>query len=466
MNNYSLLSKNANDSAHWNNYAETMPRDRIDALHLKRLKNLLVFAYTKNKFYKDLYDRHKVDIESIKSLDDFKRIIPLTDKPMIQKSQTATNLYGDNLSTDESFIVGHYATSGTTGKPLMEAWEDYAIWRVGESWCPAFWSAGIRADDTFYFAYDFGSFAGFWSAYFGVIRFGAKIISGAGVGMTSEKRIQQIQQLKPTVLVATPTYALHLANTARKLGIDPKETSIKFYVGAGEPGTASVPKIRERMEDAWGCGCAEVLGISEPPVVCPTCREGNGFHEHEMHQFAWVRDVESGEEVMEGQAGERIVTCLSNYSTIWINYRSHDVVMPTYGCPCGCTWIYYKGGVLGRTDHMLSYKGTNVYQATIEDIISSFPGASDYFQLLVRREDDMDCMSVRLEPHTELLPSEYDQLSRGITHRIKEIVGVTIPVEIVPLESLPRYEVKTKRMIDERPEEYKLELARKYKSMD
>lgn len=466
MNNISLLSKTASNSVHWNEYAEKMDRDRLDKLHLKRLKNLLNYAYTHNKFYRDLYDRYKIDVNGIQSLDDFKRIIPLTDKPMIQKSQTASNLYGDNLTTDESFIVGHYATSGTTGKPLMEAWEDYAIWRVGESWCPAFWSAGIRPEDTFYFAYDFGSFAGFWSAYFGVIRFGAKIISGAGVGVTTEKRVQQILELGPTVLVATPTYALHLANAARKMGINPKDTSVKFYVGAGEPGTASVPKIKERMEEAWGCKCAEVLGISEPPVVCPTCSEGNGFHEHEMHQFAWVRNVETGGEVSEGQTGERIITCLSNYSTIWINYRSHDVVRPTYGCPCGCTWVYYKGGVLGRTDHMLTYKGTNVYQATIEDIISSFPGASDYFQLLVRRNNDEDFMMVKLEPSPEIKSDEYPQLSENITHRIKKIIGVTIPVEIVPIESLPRYEVKTKRVIDERPEEYKLELSKKYKSFD
>ena len=217
------------------------------------------------------------------------------------------------------------------------------MWRAGESWCPAFWSAGIRPEDSFYFAFDFGQFAGFWSAYFGALRFGAQVISGAGVGMTSEKRIENIMDLKPTVLIATPTYALHLANTARKMGIDPSTTSIKFHVGAGEPGPVSVPRIRQRMEEAWGCQCAEALGISEIPVVSSSCQELNGFHEYEMHQFSWVRDWQTGKEVKEGEVGERIVTSLSNFATIWINYRSHDLVRAYKSCPCGSTWLFFKG---------------------------------------------------------------------------------------------------------------------------
>jgi len=459
-----FLSSKGYEARYWNEYSQTMSQEKLSELHLKRIKNFLRYAYDANKFYRGLFDRQKVNIDDIKTLEDFKYRIPLTDKPMIQESQNPYNLYGDNLSVDVSFIAGHFVTSGTTGKPLHEAWEDYTIWRVGQSWCPAFWSVGIRPEDTFYFAFDFGGFAGFWSAYFGALRFGAKVISGAGVGVTTEKRIHQILELKPTVLVATPTYTLHMANVAKKLGINSVKTSIKYYVGAGEPGTASVPMIRKRIEEAWGCKCAEVLGVSELPVASPTCNAGDGFHEHEMHQFAWVRDPDTGKEVGEGEVGERIVTNLSNYATLWINYRTHDLVRPNYSCPCGCTWLYYKGGVLGRTDHMLIYKGTNVYQTAIENIVSSLPDASDYFQLVLTRENDEDLMTIKLEAKEDISPEDYGKLAKNLETEVKTKIGVSISVEIVPVQSLPRYEVKTRRVIDQRPEEYKMELAKKYKS--
>lgn len=463
MFNYSLISEKAGKSKYWNEYAQTMPREKLEAIQLKRLKNLLEYAYENNPFYKELYDRYGVNVYEIQTLEDFKTKIPLTDKPMMQPSQSEDNCYGDNLSTDSSFIVAHFQTSGTTGKPMNEALEDCTIWRLGESWCPAYWGAGIRPDDSFYFAFDFGSFAGFWSAYYGVLRFGGKVISGSGAGMTSEKRIQQILDLKPTVLVATPTYALHLANVAGKMGVDPKSTSIKFHVGAGEPGAVSVPRIRKRLEDAWGCTCAEVLGISEVGIVAPSCQELCGFHEQEMYQYAWVRDLD-GKEVGEGGIGERIVTSLTNYTTLWINYRSHDLVTPSYSCGCGSTWLFYKGGVLGRTDNMTTYKGTNIYQAAVENIVSSIPEASDYFQLIITREKDEDHMRIKLEPKPSVKEDQYIDLAKIISQKVKQDIGVTLPVDIVTVESLPRYELKTKRIIDERPKEFKLELAKKVKS--
>lgn len=466
MHGSSLISEKSNKATFWNEYSQTMSREKLDDLHIRRLKELLKYSYENNAFYKELYDRHGVNLDEIKTLDDFKNKIPLTDKPMMQPSQREGHLYGDNIATDNSFIAAHYATSGTTGKPLNEAWEDYAIWRIGDSWCPAYWAAGIRPEDSFYFAYDFGQFAGFWSAYYGAIQFGATIISGAGAGMTTEKRIVNIMDLKPTVLVATPTYALHLANVAKQMGIDTFNSSIKFQVGAGEPGTGSVPRIRARMEAAWGCKCAEVLGISELPVVAPTCQELNGFHENEMYQFSWVRDWKTGKEVKAGEIGERIITSFSNYTTNWINYRSHDLVRAYDSCPCGCTWRVFKGGILGRTDNMITYKGTNIYQSAVEDIISSFDEASDYFQLILSRKDEEDYMKIVIEPQPSVKESDLKGLSERVSKKIKKIIGVTLPVEFVPVESLPRYEVKTKRVIDERPDEYKMELSKKFKTFE
>lgn len=464
MHPYTQLSENADKAQFWNEIAETMPREKLNDLHLRRLKSLLEYAYKNNQFYKKLYDRNGLKVTDIQTLEDFKTKVPLTDKPMIQDSQTDENLYGENMATDSSLFAAHYATSGTTGKSLHEVWEDYGIWRVGESYGSLLWNTGLRPSDSVYFAFDFGRFAGFWSTYFGVVRFGAKVISGAGVGLTSEQRVQQIIDLKPTAFVATPTYALHLANVARKMGVDPSKTSIKFHIGGGEPGAGSVPKIRERLEKEWGCKCGDAYGISELPSVSPNCKNYNGIHEQEMNQFSWVRDIVTGKEVSEGEVGERIITSFGNYSTLWINYRSHDLVRPSFSCPCGCTWMLYNGGILGRTDNIVIYKGTNVYQTAVENVISSFPEASDYFQLVINRKDDEDYMSVRLELAISVKEDEIPAISEAITRKIKKEIGVTLPVEIVPSDSLPRYQVKTKRIFDERPDEYKLELAKKIKT--
>lgn len=457
-----LLSPKSYQARYWNEYAQTMPRDKLDGLHMKRIKFLLNYAYNNSRFYRQLYDRNGVKPEDISSLDDFKQKVPLTDKPMVQPTQRIPDLpYGDITACDDSLIQAHYQTSGTTGEPLLEGWEDYAVQRIGASWCPAWWDVGIRPDDIFYFAFDFGAFAGFWSALWGAIRFGAKVISGAGVAMTSEERVRQIIRLKPTVLVCTPTYAFRLADVAREMGIDPAATSIKFHSGAGEPGPVSIPELKKRIEESWGCKTCEVLGISEIPTAAPSCIMGDGIHEHEMNQFAWVRDPGTGNEVAEGEVGERIITCFSNFATPFINYRTHDLVRPYYSCPCGSTWLFYKNGVLGRTDYMVTIRGTNVYQTAVENIIGGLPEASSYYQLILTREKNVDNLTIRLELKRDIPREKYESIASRLRTEIRIRLGVTLSVEVVPPDTLPRYEVKTKRLIDKRPNKYKTELARK-----
>src|SRR3990172_10143453 len=179
------------------------------------------------------------------------------------------------------FIVHHCETSGPTGKPLAIPYSMVDTVRYGESWVYCFWALGIRPEDTFYFAFGWGNFAGFWSAYWGVRRLGARVISGGG--LDTKGHIQAILRMKPTVLVSTPTFALRMAAVAAEMGIDLSQSSIKFTIHAGEPGPTALPAMRAAIERAWGAKSGELLGIAEIDALAPGCPNGDGVHLNGMN---------------------------------------------------------------------------------------------------------------------------------------------------------------------------------------
>ena len=233
----------ARASKYWNRYTETLPRETLDALHLKKLRLLLRYAYEHSAFYRRHYDKAGFEPDDVRSLDDFKRLVPITDKTDFIHTQQEHPPYGDTAALPLEMIVHHSETSGTTGVPLAIPYSAYDTERYGEPWCHAFWALGIRPEDSFYFAFNWGNFAGLWSTYWGVRRFGARLISGGGADTAGH--IQNILRLKPTVLCATPTYALRMAEVAAEMGHDMSQSSIRFTVGGGEPGPFALPAMRK-----------------------------------------------------------------------------------------------------------------------------------------------------------------------------------------------------------------------------
>lgn len=446
------------DAPFWNRYSETMPREQLDRLHLHRVKTVLEYAYAHSAFYRRKLDHAGLHPDQIQSLEDFKRKVPLTDKSEFISLQEERPHYGDTLAVPEDCITQHCETSGTTGIPLRIPYTAYDTMRYGEAWVYGYWALGMRPSDRFYFAFNWGLFAGFWSAYWGVQRLGGTLYSGGG--QNSEGHIRMIERLKPTVLIATPTYALHLAEVARGMGIDPAGLSLKYTYHAGEPGPCSLPAVRKQLDEAWGATSGEALGVAELHALAPGCPTREGVHVDETACYTWSRDPETGEETPEGFVGENIVTTYVNNAQPLINYRTHDLVRRFNKCSCGRTWEFFQGVVLGRTDFMVTVRGTNIYQSAVEVVLGQIEGASHHYELVLTRVSGLDRMCVRLEPLPQLPQDQWSEFSHRIAERIQDSLRVRLEVEVVSPGTLPRYELKTRRIIDQRPQEVRRALDR------
>lgn len=453
------LSEAALKSPFWNEAAETMPREKIDALHLHRLKRLVHYVYEHSAFYRARFDEAGLKPADIRTLEDFKTKVPITDKSDFIQMQQDNPPYGPTQSLPDEVISHHAETSGTTGIPLSIPYSMYDTVRYGESWAYAYWATGIRPSDSFYFAFGWGNFAGFWSAYWGVRRFGGRMISGGG--LNTEGHIQAIQRLKPTVLISTPTFALRMAAVAQDMGVDIADSSIRYTMHAGEPGPTALPAMKAAIMEAWGAkNAGELLGIAEIDAFAPCNSIGDGCHVNEMDCFAWVMDPVTGKEVGEGEIGENVITSYVNNAQPLLNYRSHDLVRPRMSCPSGRTWMKLEGSVLGRTDFMISLRGTNVYPTAVENIIGSIDGVSSNYELHLDRKDGNDEMEIRFEPEKSVDEGSWTGLADDVARRIQEALMVRVGVTPVAPESLPRYDLKTKRIFDNRPKDFRRALDR------
>lgn len=447
------------DRPFWNRHTETMARGKIDALHLDRLQKLAAYAYENTAFYRRKFDNAGIKPTDIQSLDDFKRKIPVTDKSEFIQLQQERPPYGDTLALPHELVAHHCETSGTTGLPLAIPYSMADTVRYGESWVYGFWGLGIRPSDTLYFAFGWGNFAGFWSAYWGARRLGCRVISGGG--LDTKGHIEAILRMKPTVLISTPTFALRIAAVAKEMGVDLAKSSIRFTYHAGEPGPTALPGMREQIETAWGAKAGELLGIAELDAMAPGCSNGDGVHVNEMNCFTWSMNPATGGESAEGEIGENIVTSFANTAQPLLNYRTHDLVRRlTSTCSCGRTWAKFEGSVLGRTDFMVTVRGTNVYQTAVENILNQIDNISMHYELVLTHEEGNDAMTVRFEPEPAVDESLWAGIAADAGNRIHKALHVRLRCTPVAPGSLPRFELKTKRIIDQRPKALRRALDR------
>jgi len=454
----SYLTDKASKARYWNAVIETMPRAELDALHLKKLQKLVAYVYDYSPFYRRRFDEVGLKPSDIRTLEDYRRKVPITDKQDFLHLQQERPPYGDTLTLPHEMLAHHVETSGSTGLPLAVPYSAVDTERVGESWTYGFWAHGIRPSDSFYFAFNWGNFAGFWSCYFGARRMGCRIISGGGAD--SKGHIATIKRLKPTVLISTPTFALRLAEVAKEMGEDIANSSIKYTYHAGEPGPFALPAMKAAIDEAWGADSGELLGIAEIEAFGPGCARRDGIHVNEMAVYSWTMDPATGEETPDGEIGENIISSYTYSAQPLLNYRSHDLVRRTRDCPCGCTWDKFEGVVLGRTDFMVTVRGTNVYQSAVENIIGEIEGVSPFYQLVLDREGSNDKMTVEFEPDKSIKDADWPGLAQAVQDRIHQALHVRLETKPMAPESLPRYDLKTKRIIDNRPKELRRALDR------
>jgi phenylacetate-CoA ligase len=442
------LMARSGDSRYWNEYLETMPREALDAYHLRRIRSLIKYAYETTPMYRKLYDQARVRPEDIRSLEDFVERVPTIDKPDLLAAQAVCPPHGDLLArAKEEAARQVFMTSGSTGVPLQVPYHEYQILRNAEHVASLCWAVGVRPGDSMYLAFNFGIFTAFWVAYVAAFRLGTYLISGGGVD--TRTRIRQVLELKPTVLFSTPTYALHMAEVAREQGVDLASSTVRYVLVAGEPG-GNIPSTRGAIEAAWGAKVYEFYGTSEAGALAQGCPVQGRMHVFEQEVFSLVLD-EKGKPVANGQTGENVVTSYCQLTQPIIKFRTHDLVEVHYEpCECGRTWMYFQGGVLGRSDNMITVRGVNVFPAAVEALLAEVEGTSEHYELHVWREKGLDQLLVKVEAERQVAPSAYDAVAARAQELLHHRVRVRIPVEVLPPGSLPRYELKAKRFFDHR----------------
>ena len=418
---------------------ETLDGARLRTHQWRRLRALLddIYAVPGNPFWRAAWARAGVTgADDLKTWDDFRRL-PCSTKRDLVDDQAAHPPFGTNLTYPLERYVRVHQTSGTTGTPLR--WLDtQASW----DWWAHCWrfvlaGAGLGASDRIYFPFSFGLFIGFWAGFEGARALGALAISGGGAD--SLARLHAMQALAATALVCTPSYALHLAETARERGIDVAALPVRVTVHAGEPG-AGIAAVRARLEAAWGARAFDHAGMTEMGAYGYECAAQAGLHVNESEFIVEVLDAETGAPARDG---ELVLTNLGRLGSPVIRYRTGDRVrLADAPCACGRTFVRLEGGILGRLDDMLIVRGVNVFPSAVEGIVRRF-AAVDEFQIEVFRAGELDEARVLVE----VAGGDAAAVCAALQEALRAGLGLRLPVTAAPPRSLPRFELKARRVV-------------------
>lgn len=429
---------------------ETWSEDERRAHQRARLEAMLPEVLATNAFYRAKLSAHVGRRESdLPYLDrDGWQALPFTTKEELSADQAEHPPFGSNLTYPLERYVRLHQTSGTTGVPLriLDTAESWRWW--SDIWVRIYRAAGVTAKDRIYFAFSFGPFIGFWSAFSGAEAIGALCISGGA--QSSAERLASIRATGATVLLCTPTYALRLAEVARAEGIDTSRSSLRVAVHAGEPG-ASIPATRERIESAFGLTAFDHTGGTEVGPTGFSCDARDGVHLVESEFLVEVIDA-SGSSGEEGE-GELVLTNLGRWGSPAIRYRTGDRVDARRGrCGCGRTLVKLRGGILGRVDDMVTVRGVNVFPGAIEDVVRRFDEVEE-FRIELYQERGMDALRCVIEPSSTMVPATalgadsaaVNDLTARVAEAIHGHVGIRCAVSVAAPGSLPRFEAKARR---------------------
>ncbi len=396
---------------------------------LERLRALLATIAPANRFHAPRLALAGVD-ERIASLAEFSARHPFTTKAELVADQAANPPYGSNFTYPLARYTHFCQTSGTTAKPLVildtaESWE----WMLG-NWARIYRAGGVCDGDRIYFAFSFGPFLGFWTAFEAAARCGFLCIPGGGLG--SAARLRALIQHEANVLCCTPTYALHLAEVAAQEGIDLATSKVRKIFVAGEPG-GSVPGVRSRIREAWnGAQVLDHYGMTEVgPVALQNDDEEGVLHVIEDSYFAEIVDPQTGAVVPAGQIGELVLTTLGRDACPLLRYRTGDLVQRIPEVP----GFVLAGGIIGRADDMVVVRGVNIYPSAVDAVVRGIPGIAEY-RVNVTLRDTLAEIALEIECADDISVSQLENV-------LTSAFSLRIPVRRV--DELPRFELKAKR---------------------
>ncbi len=425
-------------------------REELEALQLAKLRRLAEWAAARSPFYARSFRRAGFRPEQLETLADLRRLPYLT-RDEWMASQAERPPFGTLPVAGREHAVRVHTTSGTTGREpirVLDTAKDWA-WQ-SEMWCYGIWGFGVRPADVAYVAFGYGSFIGFWGLHYGMEKIGALNVPGGA--QTTEGRVKQIVDFGATVVAATPTYALRLAQEAERLGIDLAASPVSRLILSGEP-AGSIPQTKALIERQWGARAGDTAGMTEigTIMVFECAHQPGGTHVIEDHFVEEVVDPATGEPVGYGERGERVVTSFGRGIIPLLRYRTADLVIrvPASACTCGRGFDLYEGGILGRVDDMKLVRGTNVYPRAVEAIVREFPVVEE-FQLRLTRDDGMfDRIALRVELPADATDETWAEIAERLGKELADAhEGLRFDVERAATGELPRFELKARRTVD------------------
>ena len=430
---------------YWNEEFETLPREAIEALQLKRLQHAVERVYATVPFYRESFNKAGVTPDKIKSLADLQRL------PFTLKQDMRDNYPYGLFAVPMERIVRIHASSGTTGKPTVVGYtrRDIEIW--SELMARSFGAAGVGRGDVIHNAYGYGLFTGGLGAHYGAEKLGAAVIPMSGGN--SKKQIMIMQDFGSSVLTCTPSYSLYLAEVAAELGVDIKSFALRVGIMGAEPWSES---IRAEIEDKLNIKAIDIYGLSEilgPGVAIECIEEQHGLHIWEDHFIAEIINPDTGEVLPAGEQGELVITTITKEGIPMIRYRTRDITrLITEPCRCGRTHRRLER-MSGRTDDMLIIRGVNVFPSQIESVLMKIEGVEPHYQLIIDREENLDSLEVQVEVNEDTFSDAVktlQDLANRIRKEIKELLGITCKVRLVEPKTIARSEGKAQRVIDQR----------------
>ncbi len=426
---------------------ETLPREELEALQLRRLRDVCNRAYANVPFYRAAFDEIGLTPADIRSLDDV-RHLPFTEKQDLRDHYP----YG-LFAVPRENIVRLHASSGTTGKAVVSGYtaRDLDIW--AELAARSLSAAGVTRSDVVHVAYGYGLFTGGLGAHGGAERVGATVVPASG-GAT-RRQAQLMRDFGATVLCCTPSFALHLWEAGQETGVDFRDLPLRIGVFGAEPWSEA---MRRDMEQKMGITACNIYGLSEvmgPGVAMECAERRQGLHIWEDHFLPEIIDPVSGERLPAGETGELVLTTLTKEGVPLIRYRTRDLTSLNF-TPCACGRTHARiARLAGRSDDMLIIRGVNVFPQQIETLVLESGGLSHNYQIVVDREGTLDTLEVHVEVDEANFADEIrklQSLERSLAKNIKEYLGVTARVRLMEPHSIERSEGKAKRIVDRRKE--------------
>jgi len=423
---------------------EEMPQEELRRMQYKLLKSLVYRLYSFSPFYHDRMKEQKVHPDDIRELSDVTRL------PFMFKRDLRDG-YPDKIFTaSQDELVRYHVSSGTTGKPTVVGYtqNDIDLWTT--SLARALTSCGLGRGDVMQVSYGYGLFTGGLGLHYGAERIGATVLP-TSVGNT-ERQIELMQDLGSTAIACTPSYLLHMGEVAEKMGISiKKDTQLRTGILGAEPWTEG---MRNRIQDWLGIRAYDIFGTSElSGPMFTECAEQKGIHIWSDIALTEIIDPKTEEPVAPGEKGELTVTILRKEALPMIRYRIGDITsMDDSVCACGRTHPRIQR-ITGRVDDMLIIRGINVFPSQVEFALMGVPEVGQHFQIVVERKGALDDMLVRVELNKESFSDKITDIMairQKIEHRLRNSLNVMAEVELVEPGSLPRFEGKSKKVIDKR----------------